>query len=602
LRAVAGAPTFPDHLPSFFQIMGVLSGAVLPLAGIAEIFVGLAWLLWLWVMASLGLELLLVTAESAARGAAWVRGLRRIADRLSMPLARRAVAAAFALQVLSRTVPAAAAPLPTEEAWAVGAGEAEPPNDVRAPSAAYRVRAGDTLWSIAEAAYGSGIEYRRLVSANLGRRMTDGEVFSARGVIRPGWVLDVPEPSRWIDSANGQRWYTVQAGETLSGIAARVLGNPDRWTELFELNRDVATLDDGRTLAKPELIWPGLRLRLPDDAHITVDAPPHALLSAASAPFAIADPPFEVPASTVEAARRADIQPAHDPEAAPDQLPPLVRELHAVPPYEADTDSVPQGELPGLPDESPAPPGIPVAAAVGLVGLVGLVGVTGLAAVGARRQRRLRPPPQEPESEVVVEGGYAAAQLTHEFARQLQGGVAFDAASAQVRQLLQLMDEFNLVGVQPVALRHGRSSTTISLAAKLSDQPLLLDLAPVLAERLQAEAEAWVSNDQDVQLRLVRARKTRLLPVLDNPPKHGLPWFVPLGVLYDRQVFSAAWPAVGHLLVASLPARGADTILTSLLATATAYRSPHELRVWIVGRHRSLPAPLEQLPHLDATI
>src|SRR4029450_6261791 len=110
---------------------------------------------------------------------------------------------------------------------------------------------------MAEAAYGSGSEYRRLVGANLGPRMNTGEAFSVQGVIRPGWILEVPEPSRWIASDAGQRWYLVEAGDTLSGIAARVLGDADRWTELFELNRDVATLDDGRALATPEPGCPG---------------------------------------------------------------------------------------------------------------------------------------------------------------------------------------------------------------------------------------------------------------------------------------------------------------------------------------------------------
>src|SRR5262249_36024407 len=148
-------------------------------------------------------------------------------------------------------------------------------DDVRPPASAYRVRAGDTLWSIAEAAYGSGAEYRRLVTANLGRRMSNGDVFGPGGVIQPGWVLEVPEPSRWVESdADTHRWYTVEPGDTLSGIAARVLGDPDRWPELFDLNRDVATLDGGRTLAAPDLIWPGLRLRLPDQPPADADAPP----------------------------------------------------------------------------------------------------------------------------------------------------------------------------------------------------------------------------------------------------------------------------------------------------------------------------------------
>ena len=600
LRALAGPPALPDHLPGISQIGSVLGGAVLPLDAIASALAGLAWLVWLWVMASFALELLLVVAEGVARGAAWVGGLRRLANRLSMPLARRAVATAFAVQVLSRAVPAVAAPLPeAEQAWVVGAGEATPAErarmpfeDVRAPAAAYRVRAGDTLWSIAEAAYGSGSQYRRLVTANLGRRMPDGEAFAAQGVIRPGWVLDVPEPSRWIEAADGQRWYTVESGDTLSGIAGRVLGDPERWTELFELNRDVATLDDGRTLARPELIWPGLRLRLPTDAQVAVDAVIEPItLAAASSPAVLEQPPIPLPLNVTLVEQEPEPEPVV--ETPP---PPLVRDLHPLPPIELELAPTPDDELPTAPEPASDSPLVPLVAAFGVVG------AAGLATLGIRRLRRLRPLPQEPESEVVVEGGYAEALLTHEFAQQLQGGPAFDVAGTHVRQLLLVLDEYNLVGVEPVTLRHGRSSTTISLAAKLSDQPILVDLAPIFSDRLQAEAEAWISNDQDVQVRITRVRRARLLPPAEGVAKREPPWFVPLGVLYDRQVFSAAWPAVGHLLVAGLPGRGAETILTSLLATLTAHHSPHELRVWLVARPRTLPAPIDDLPHLDATV
>ena len=34
------------------------------------------------------------------------------------------------------------------------------------------------------------------------------------------------------------RWYPVRPGDTLSTIAARTLGERDRWAEVFELNRD----------------------------------------------------------------------------------------------------------------------------------------------------------------------------------------------------------------------------------------------------------------------------------------------------------------------------------------------------------------------------
>ena len=151
-----------------------------------------------------------------------------------------------------------------------------------------------------------------------------------------------------------------------------------------------------------------------------------------------------------------------------------------------------------------------------------------------------------------------------------------------------------------MAIRHGRSATTLTLAAGLAEQPILVDLAPEFASQLDAEAEAWVSADQDVVLRLVRVRKTRLLPAADAQPEG--PCLVPLGVLYDRQVYLATCSSLGHVLIASLPGHGADTILTSLVATLTARRSPEQLRVWLIARPRAMAAPVFELPHLARSI
>src|SRR5207244_6298012 len=106
-----------------------------------------------------------------------------------------------------------------------------------APSSRYLVRAGDTLWSIAMQTYGSGTEYRRLVTANVGRRMPDGGRFTAQGIIRPGWILAVPAaPTSATPNVEHADWYTVQPGDTLSSIAGSTLGDRERWSELFELN------------------------------------------------------------------------------------------------------------------------------------------------------------------------------------------------------------------------------------------------------------------------------------------------------------------------------------------------------------------------------
>lgn len=58
-----------------------------------------------------------------------------------------------------------------------------------------------------------------------------------------------------VISTEGERFYVVQPGDTLSGLAARYLGSIARFDELFELNRDV--------LRGPHDLKIGMKLRLP---------------------------------------------------------------------------------------------------------------------------------------------------------------------------------------------------------------------------------------------------------------------------------------------------------------------------------------------------
>src|SRR5205823_3939645 len=114
------------------------------------------------------------------------------------------------------------------------------------------VQRGETLWSIAERYYGNGEEFDRLIDANVGRQM-DGRQFDRAALIYPGWVLDVPLPSPTIEESDGARWYVVQRGDTLSGIAARLLGDPQRYQELFELNVGARLNENGLLLSSPDL-------------------------------------------------------------------------------------------------------------------------------------------------------------------------------------------------------------------------------------------------------------------------------------------------------------------------------------------------------------
>ena len=66
-----------------------------------------------------------------------------------------------------------------------------------------------------------------------------------------------------VSVASENAIYVVVAGDRLWDIAARYLGNGERWSEIFELNRH-RIQDDGRFLTDPDLIQPGWRLALPD--------------------------------------------------------------------------------------------------------------------------------------------------------------------------------------------------------------------------------------------------------------------------------------------------------------------------------------------------
>lgn len=72
----------------------------------------------------------------------------------------------------------------------------------------------------------------------------------ALGVGAAAWAQEAPQ-----EAVEGARTHTVQAGETLWGLAGRYLGDPFRWPALYEANRN-KVLD-------PNLIYPGQELVIP---------------------------------------------------------------------------------------------------------------------------------------------------------------------------------------------------------------------------------------------------------------------------------------------------------------------------------------------------
>ncbi len=77
---------------------------------------------------------------------------------------------------------------------------------------------------------------------------------------------DVLPPSQEITNEGDCDCYIVAWGDTLRGIAARLLGNEARWPALFAANRNMVRLPDGWVLTDPDFLFPGLQLHLPEGA------------------------------------------------------------------------------------------------------------------------------------------------------------------------------------------------------------------------------------------------------------------------------------------------------------------------------------------------
>ena len=119
------------------------------------------------------------------------------------------------------------------------AGEITPSQPPVTDNNTYTVKAGDTLWDIAQSQLGNGSRYKEIMTLN---GLTSD-------VIQPGQVLKLPTGN---DNTGSASTYTVKAGDTLWDIAQSQLGNGSRYKEIMTLN--------GLT---SDIIQPGQVLKLP---------------------------------------------------------------------------------------------------------------------------------------------------------------------------------------------------------------------------------------------------------------------------------------------------------------------------------------------------
>ncbi|MCX6021594.1 MAG: LysM peptidoglycan-binding domain-containing protein [Chloroflexi bacterium] len=414
-------------------------------------------------------------------------------------------------------------------------------------------------WGIAERFYKTGYEFPRLVAANLGREMPDGQRFTQAGVIHPGWVLLVPKPSSVVEEVEGKTYYVVNQGDTLYGIAARFLEDESRWERLFALNEGAARMGDGRVLKNPDLIWPGLRLELPlatptsmDNSRPSDAAPelPKVAPVAAAEPAAVIAP---VPASS-----------------------PVIAE-----------------ELPPESADGAAPPLLSGAAV-----LAAAAAAAGGALLLARRRVRRslsEPPIPSVQERTLTTDDFADAEFTRSLMHRLHGGEA-ELAVLVAEQAVRFLDEQGIDGVSVVTARQAQHDVTLTLSTGLTHQARVQELVAEFATRLGGTGQASLTSDHDVSWKIAGLQLAALMA--RSTAATGAPsLLLTLGALPNRETLYASWPELGNILIAGLPGGGTDVILTSVISALAARCRPDDLRLWTIADRRVVPAQLLMLPH-----
>jgi LysM repeat protein len=260
LVEVGGNP-LPDQLPSLSDLGRALTSpddGTLAVAAISLI----GWMAWLILAGSI-----LIEAASRLRGVTTpaLPGLRlpQLAAR-SLVTAVLLLFAASHQQIQHSSEPAA----PPVATAGYNHGPAETPHrptEADMPTAAgnrgkvetvrYRVRSGDSLWSIARDQLGSGARYREI--AELNTKILGGRPY----FITPGIILRLPATAP-TDLDPAAHTVTVKRGDTLSEIAEEELGDADRYPEIFKASKAI-TQPGNRRLSDPDVIDVGWTLKIP---------------------------------------------------------------------------------------------------------------------------------------------------------------------------------------------------------------------------------------------------------------------------------------------------------------------------------------------------
>ncbi|MER7467909.1 LysM peptidoglycan-binding domain-containing protein [Streptomyces sp. NPDC097981] len=340
--------------------------------------------------------LLEIPAQLRGRAAPQIRGLvgQRAAAALvatvllALPAGTALAAPATAAPAGTPTISASAAPVPGTQSNTARTEASAPTASTAVTHTVRDARPAESLWSIAAERLGDGERWGDIAALNEGHTMGDGGIFHADRPIQPGWILQLPADARPVTGGENPQQtgaapatYTVEEGDSLSGIAATTLGDADRYREIFDLNKG-QTLPDGHTFTDPDLIHPGQQLSLPQPATTTpTPLPPQTppATQAPATPPATTTPPLAAPApSTSSPATPAPAPSTATPSAGVPQQTTSPATSPATPSARDTTPST----------ESPTTINWALVAGIGTLLAASLAGALGVRRILQQRQRR----------------------------------------------------------------------------------------------------------------------------------------------------------------------------------------------------------------------
>ncbi|GAA0922882.1 hypothetical protein [Nonomuraea longicatena] len=249
LLTLAGPPIGPELLD-----LDLLTGQVGP-STVVALLVLLVWLAWLQLLTCVVVEV--------------YAGVRRVGMPARVPLsggtqalANRLVSAVLLLFATSAVVvpvarlgaPPVASPPMTAVAFAAPVVEQE----AQRAKKVYVVqpphgRHHESLWEIAEKCLGDGRRYPEIYRLNKHKEQPDGSRLRMADLIRPGWVLDMPDDAKNVHVVPGDqaRTQTLREHPGRADPLRRVTPEPDRPAKQSESPSKSAKTPTGPAEAKP---------------------------------------------------------------------------------------------------------------------------------------------------------------------------------------------------------------------------------------------------------------------------------------------------------------------------------------------------------------